>query len=304
MPIDDKAGNSPKHWRECSGVYDFLEQVRLRPGMWLPGGSLRHLEAMLIGYRVALGVHQVDEQFDFWPEDLFKEWLWRRLGQHSSLGWAAEIERETPAGSTPVREFFRLLDAFRAEQDRVLAGWRPSTAAPTGEHPVMEAVRIEIERHDWDSMECGCRRPATHLPTALLRLISARTQGEATSAEIDSHVMIQSNLTEPAPAVTAVVLAAMADPTLAMPVARAVLLELLLYVSAGEQDECEELIRGGVWILYRELVSHPSAAARAYAYETLSNLGTEEDRLAAFHQAVRDHLPADLHWSPRRPQGY
>lgn len=31
------------------------------------------------------------------------------------LGWAAEIERTTPPDSTPVNEFFRLIDAYRAD---------------------------------------------------------------------------------------------------------------------------------------------------------------------------------------------
>ncbi|ARF77527.1 hypothetical protein HS99_0008735 [Kitasatospora aureofaciens] len=164
MPTENKAQNSPKHWQECTGAYDFLEQVRLRPGVWLPGGSLRHLESMLIGYRVALGVHRVEEDFDFWPENSFKEWLWRHLGRHSPLGWAAEIERETPAGSTPVAEFFRLLDTFRAEQDRLAAGRRSLTAPSAAEHPAMQVVRIEIERHDWDAMACGCGHPASGRP--------------------------------------------------------------------------------------------------------------------------------------------
>ncbi|MFI9325226.1 hypothetical protein ACIGXI_36380 [Kitasatospora aureofaciens] len=41
MPTESETRKSPKHWEECTGVYDFLGQVRLRPGMWLPEGSLR-----------------------------------------------------------------------------------------------------------------------------------------------------------------------------------------------------------------------------------------------------------------------
>ncbi|MFJ7281036.1 hypothetical protein [Kitasatospora sp. NPDC098663] len=112
MPLDDRSQSTPKHWQECTSVYDFLEQVRLRPGMWLPDGDLRHLQSMLIGYQVALGVHSVDESFGFWRDGPFSKWLWQRIGGSSPLGWAAEIERLTPDGSTPVEEFFRLLDVF------------------------------------------------------------------------------------------------------------------------------------------------------------------------------------------------
>ncbi|MFF4427380.1 hypothetical protein ACFY04_42835 [Streptomyces sp. NPDC001549] len=293
MPIDDSPQTTVKHWQACTDVYDFLDQIRLRPGMWLPGGSLRHLEAVLTGYRVALGVHSIDEPFGFWPEDQFVQWLWKHYGRRSSLSWAAEIERATPAGSTPVEEFFRVLDQYRVEQAHPAP--RPQTSA---EHPGLQAVRIEISRHDWAGMQCGCTGTAAHVPADLLDLISARYPGEATLKAIDNHVMIQSNLMDPAPATTAVLLAALADPSLTTPEARTALLELLLHLVCGDtdqQEECEAAIRGAVWILYRELTTHPSIVARAYAYETLHCLETEHDRLAAFREIVRDRLPAYLH---------
>ncbi len=113
MPTDETPQSTTKHWEDCTDVYDFLEQIRLRPGRWLPDGSLRHLEALLTGYRVALGVHAIDEPFDFWPQGRFTQWLHESRGTSSALGWAAEIERTTPADSTPVEEFFRLLDDYR-----------------------------------------------------------------------------------------------------------------------------------------------------------------------------------------------
>ncbi|MFI1584661.1 hypothetical protein [Embleya sp. NPDC020630] len=300
MPIAHGPRNSVKHWNECTDVHDFLEQIRLRPGVWLPGGSLRNLESILIGYRIALGVHAVDEPFDFWPEGSFARWLEQHLGHHSALGWASEIERVTPDGSSPVEEFFRLLDRYRAESTSPTFAPQPQPQPqpqPRIEHPSMQAVRIELDRHNWGALQCGCGRSASHLPDTLLRLIANRTPGETSLVGIDNHVMIQSNLMDPAPAVTAVVLAALADPNLTTPVTRTVLLQLLLDLSAGDtpqQVECAELIRGGVWILYRELVAHPSIDARAHAYETLSNLDTEQERLAAFRHALRDRLPADL----------
>ncbi|MFC9227780.1 barstar family protein [Streptomyces decoyicus] len=118
MPTEDSPQNNVKHWQGCADVYDFLDQIRLRPGLWLPGGSLQQLQSILIGYRVALGVHSIDEPFDFWPGEDFTRWLQEHLGISSSLTWAAEIERHTPADSTPVNEFFRLLDVFRRDATR------------------------------------------------------------------------------------------------------------------------------------------------------------------------------------------
>lgn len=115
--ISDPQGppSAVERWQEYVDVHDFLDQVRLRPNMWLTGGSLRQLESILIGYRVALGVHAIDEPFPFWPGEGFARWLLERHGMSGAIGWAAEIERRTPDGSTPVDEFFRLLDEYRSD---------------------------------------------------------------------------------------------------------------------------------------------------------------------------------------------
>ncbi|MGK5627948.1 hypothetical protein [Streptomyces sp. URMC 123] len=60
-------------------------------------------------------MHSIDEPWAFWPENDFSRWPCEYRGISSSLTWAAEIERNTPAGSTPVEEFFRLLDAHRSD---------------------------------------------------------------------------------------------------------------------------------------------------------------------------------------------
>jgi hypothetical protein len=114
LPPEDGSQRTVRPGQECTDVYDFLEQVRLRPGMWLPPhGSLHHLSSMLVGYQTALDVHAVDEPFPFWGDGPFSQWLCQHFGRPSSLGWATQIEQETPDGSTPVEEFFRLLDDYR-----------------------------------------------------------------------------------------------------------------------------------------------------------------------------------------------
>jgi hypothetical protein len=113
----DTGRRDPRQLSELNDVFDFLEEVRLRPGMWVR--SLEHLDSMLVGYRVAFEVHGVAEEFDFWPQGPFSEWLWVKLGRHSSLGWAAEIEREAGAARVhPMAKFFALLDEYRADLGR------------------------------------------------------------------------------------------------------------------------------------------------------------------------------------------
>lgn len=104
---------------ELCDVYEFLDQVRLRPGMWVRRSSLQHLDSMLVGYAIATEIHDSEESFDFWNGGPFSQWLWTRmkLAYPSALGWAVEIERAAEsAGTPPMEMFFSLLDEFRAER--------------------------------------------------------------------------------------------------------------------------------------------------------------------------------------------
>lgn len=121
MTEADNVRRQPRHLTELSSVDEFLDQIRLRPGMWLHGDSLQHLDSMLIGYRAAMAVHGVEEDFAFWSpgtQGPFAEWLWQRLGRHSPLSWAVEIEREAQkTGVSAVELFFRLFDEYRRERN-------------------------------------------------------------------------------------------------------------------------------------------------------------------------------------------
>ncbi|MCL7380097.1 hypothetical protein [Streptomyces sp. 35G-GA-8] len=118
MTETDGKKRRPRQLGELTDVHDFLEEVRLRPNMWVRGSSLQHLDSMLTGYRIALGVHDTAEPFDFWNPGRtgrFSEWLCQRLSRQSSLGWATEIEREAEQAGIPAMEmFFEFLDEFRA----------------------------------------------------------------------------------------------------------------------------------------------------------------------------------------------
>ena len=114
-----KGRRVPRKPSELRDVYEFLEEVRLRPGMWVRRGSLQHLDSMLVGYRIASEIHGSDESFDFWNGGPFAEWLWKRLGMAypSALGWAVEIERAAESADVPATEmFFALLDEYRSER--------------------------------------------------------------------------------------------------------------------------------------------------------------------------------------------
>ncbi|MGW4227070.1 hypothetical protein ACWEG1_26840 [Streptomyces bauhiniae] len=120
MTAENTAAREPSHLTELGGVYEFLDEIRQRPGMWVRHRSLQHLDSILIGYRVAMEVHGIrEDDFPFWGVDnrgSFEEWLQRRRGQQSALGWPVEIERDAESAGVPAIElFFSLLDEYRAE---------------------------------------------------------------------------------------------------------------------------------------------------------------------------------------------
>ncbi|MGW8950277.1 hypothetical protein [Streptomyces sp. NPDC055709] len=98
-------------------MHDYLDDVRLRPSLYVRGRSVLHLQSILYGYSVACEIHGVPVTTDFDHSGPFSEWLWPRLGMEysSPVGWAVEIERAAEAaGIHPLDMFFDLLDEFRA----------------------------------------------------------------------------------------------------------------------------------------------------------------------------------------------
>lgn len=120
MTQTEQNDRRPRQIDELEDVYDYLDEVRLRPGIYVRGSSIFHLDSVLYGYRLACEINGIPSTADFEPGGPFTKWLGTRLdlGYESSLGWSAEIERAAEAADTPPLDlFFGLLDEFRAEHD-------------------------------------------------------------------------------------------------------------------------------------------------------------------------------------------
>ncbi|GII88354.1 hypothetical protein Ssi03_63440 [Sphaerisporangium siamense] len=168
----------------------------------------------------------------------------------------------------------------------------------------MNLVKLEIERHRWDEMQCGCDRSAAHVATDLLRLAQGGERGFDVET-LDGHVYISSVLFEPSVPTVSVALAALADDI--SPDARQGFLEVLLYLVAGEGqsikaeaegrdliDECIHAARSGIWLLYSEMFSGRSVDAAGYAYDVLTQVDDDDDRVRRAQAAAADLLPWDL----------
>lgn len=169
----------------------------------------------------------------------------------------------------------------------------------------MKLVELEIARHDWPGEHCACGRSAEHVAEDLRRLAGAEESSGLGTEVFEGHVFVSSFVHEPAVPVVSVALAALADDV--SDYARTKFLELLLFLlgddgqseRAAEEGrnlaaECAAAAEPGIWLLYSEVFSGRSVDSAAYAYETLSLLEKNEDRLELAKAAAGELLPWDL----------
>ncbi|WP_129799378.1 hypothetical protein [Streptomyces sp. F001] len=159
-----------------------------------------------------------------------------------------------------------------------------------------DVLHIEIERHDWAGMVCGCGRSADHIPTDFISALQKSAPSRAGEGWADGHAYVQSNLMLPAAATTAMVMAALVS---GVPDEhRRQLFIVLAALVNGEQDDlaeaCLEIVQGGSWLLYEEIASGRNIDAASYAFEILQLIDDEAERLEFFRRAAAANLAPDL----------
>ncbi|MEV0879008.1 hypothetical protein AB0I85_14395 [Micromonospora echinofusca] len=165
----------------------------------------------------------------------------------------------------------------------------------------MGLVEFEIARWDWKTLRCGCGKNGLHLADELLALARAEREGDSGFDVSSGHVMLPSVLMEPSLPVVSVALAAVADQTSA--VARHQFLEALLFIlSADSQtwelenegrdllEECRIAALPGIWLLHREVYLGPAVGASSLAFECLTLLDDNVDRLERVRADPRAQL--------------
>ncbi|MFF3375998.1 hypothetical protein ACFYXF_23970 [Streptomyces sp. NPDC002680] len=177
--------------------------------------------------------------------------------------------------------------------------WDGEPVTPVGE----SGFEAELLRFDWERTECGCGGSAAHLPARireLLALDEGHGGGEAFLTSLHDHVMTPADGLVPASAAfVPVALAALTGP-LSEPARRETLGWVLRILGPAVDSEsavavaCVEAVRRGLRVLYAEVVRGGSEAGAAYAFEALTLIEEDLDRLSAVRTAVGDRLPWDL----------
>lgn len=97
--------------RGAKSVFDWLEGVRARPGMYIANASLRELQTLVYGYYAGLHTHGLVEPV---PEmtNHFSTWLYHQKRWSTASGWASAIISNAGARE-PLDVFFELVESYR-----------------------------------------------------------------------------------------------------------------------------------------------------------------------------------------------
>ncbi|WP_151770699.1 hypothetical protein [Streptomyces abyssomicinicus] len=171
----------------------------------------------------------------------------------------------------------------------------------------MRLIDVESARHDWSGMLCGCGGTAEHVAEDLRRPPGGpgrESAGAEVEAEVglEQHVWCPTHLWEPAPAVTSVALAALAE-DLAAP-ARLWFLDLLLALVGGEGSDfasarrgldlpelCRDVARGELRLLHGQVMTYRSPGIAGSAFEILTVVEPDRERLRRVRETAAGWLP-------------
>lgn len=105
-----------------SPLFELLEKIKVKPGLYLGRASLTDLRMFVVGYRHArseLKVSNTEDEADFYRN--FQPWLQVRLNVRTSNAWDKIILFTMVDEKRAFEYFFELLEEFRQrdpEQDQ------------------------------------------------------------------------------------------------------------------------------------------------------------------------------------------
>ena len=107
--------SAPDFQKLDESIYDALDAIRKRPGLYLATPSINRLQAFIVGYTGGLG----RVRFALRDEEHFHKfhaWVAHRLGYSSSTsGWCNMILEKSASEEDAFHRFYVLLDEFKRE---------------------------------------------------------------------------------------------------------------------------------------------------------------------------------------------
>ncbi len=104
------------------GLFEVLDQIKAKPGLYLGRPSVSDLFMFLNGYefaRTQLSIELTQSEERFYEE--FQPWLQQKLGVTSVTSWAKLIMLSCHDEKTGFEQFFHLLDEFAQQKLATIA---------------------------------------------------------------------------------------------------------------------------------------------------------------------------------------
>jgi hypothetical protein len=210
-------------------------------------------------------------------------------------GPAALVDKETPMDHVPSPTptdpgFLRLVHGGGSRN--------PGPAS------VSAAVRLELERHDWAALGCGCGRSADHIPAMFEAVLTAQTPEDFAGSTFFNHLEICADVVECSVPAVGVILAALAG-ELSAPARRLLLETLYTVVAGGTHDtelqmgnwglaeQCRSRALEGLWtVLQAGLTGSPPDAE--IAADICELVDTDEARSVFYQARLRERTTARM----------
>jgi hypothetical protein len=101
-----------------SSLFNLLEKINAKPGLYIGTASITHLRMFIVGYRFArseMGIDHLEGESDFYKN--FQSWLQNRLSIRTVNAWDKIILLTCTDEKAAFDYFFQLLEEFQ-QRDR------------------------------------------------------------------------------------------------------------------------------------------------------------------------------------------
>lgn len=100
--------------REIKTIYDLLDLVRVRPGMWIGEMSVTRLQVFLSGFSAGIDAARASLENESPPFRGLHQWVADRLGRRmNGHGWASMLVEACGSEEAAFERFWTELDAYR-----------------------------------------------------------------------------------------------------------------------------------------------------------------------------------------------
>jgi hypothetical protein len=99
---------------EIRTIYDLLDLLRVRPGMWIGVPSITRLDLFIAGFRVGIHSAHASLEDEAPPFQEFHDWITASIGRHKNgHGWSDMLLEACGDEQAAFDRFWIELDAFR-----------------------------------------------------------------------------------------------------------------------------------------------------------------------------------------------